>query len=149
MHRLPDSDQDLLHFGMEGAQDCDMLGLDVELETWTPYGKYDLDQLHAAAVPTLASTPTSLRPLEVSPTRHFDPICFGFFSPGKTPSTRQGITFPQRLAVMSPSLSSLRHSRAEQRIALMFEDKADLQELLKDALDSGCAVLTAQPCPNT
>jgi len=149
MHRLSDSDQDLLHFGMEGAQDGDMLGLDVQLETWTPYGKYELDQLHAAAVPTPASTPSSLGPLEVSPTRHFDPICIGFFSPGKTPSKRQGITFPQRLAVMSPSLSSLRHSRAEHTTALMFDDKADLQELLKDALDSGCAVLTAQPCLNT
>jgi len=142
MHRLSDSDQDLL--------DGDMSGLDVQLETWTPYVKYDLDQKLAAAVPTPASTPSGLGPLsDVSPTRHIDPICFGFFSPGKSPATRQEIvSFPQCLAVMSPSLSSLRLSRAEHKIALMFEDKAELQELLNDALDTGCAVLTAQSCPN-
>jgi len=41
MHRFSDSDQDLL--------DGDMSGLDVQLETWTPYvkyeNKYDIDQI--------------------------------------------------------------------------------------------------------
>lgn len=114
---------------MEGAQGGDILGLDVkgfELETWTPYGKYDLDQ-------DLVGGSTRLRRVRllrasdpsVSPSRHFDCISFGFFSPvspEETPSTHQEI---------------------------VTEHKAELQELLKDALDSGCAVLTAQPFPNT
>ena len=117
----------LLHFGMEGAQGGDMLALDVtgvELsETWTPYGKYDLDQDLVGGI-----------------------TCVGFdsFEPRTIQYHRVVIStaFP-----LDSSLQKKNHQDTTEETVT--EHKGELQELLNDALDTGCAVLTAQPCPNT
>jgi hypothetical protein len=79
--------------------------------------KNDLDQEHAS-VPTRAS-----RPLEVSSTPPFDPICFGFFA-GKKASTRL-ISFPQRLAV-SDTVPFHIFSREAHSTALMMMSQIQL-----------------------
>ena len=84
-------------------------------------------------------TPTSS---PARPVSFVNPICYGFFSPKRSPATPSTISFPKSLGTPLPSPARAHAIGAITRLAIIDQENAELKQMFQEALSQRTVELT-------
>jgi hypothetical protein len=84
-------------------------------------------------------TPTSS---PARPVSFVNPICYGFFSPKRSPATPSTISFPKSLGTPLPSPARAHAIGAITRLAIIDQENAELKQMFQEALSQRNVELT-------